>query len=113
MKPIDKQVSLLNDITQIVHDEADQNYEKLECNFKVLGEEDEMTAIVTSFFMQADMKVNNTISGINLFKIVDLVTDLHKLMKAHTGGEWTAFTLFIEEDGSVRTKFEYPKSGAS
>lgn len=38
----------------------------------------------------------------------DLVPQLHSKMKAHTGGDWDAFTLFINEDGTVTTKFEYP-----
>jgi hypothetical protein len=38
----------------------------------------------------------------------DAVPKLHAAMKAHTGGDWNAFTLFINEDGSVTTRFEYP-----
>ncbi len=36
-----------------------------------------------------------------------LVKELHAKMKAHSGGDWDAFTLFINADGSVTTKFEY------
>ena len=42
-------------------------------------------------------------------KLGDLVPKLYKEMKAHTGGEWTAFTLSIGEDGKATTKFEYPE----
>lgn len=40
--------------------------------------------------------------------VMGIVQELHALMKAHTGGDWTAFTLLINEDGSVTTNFEYP-----
>ncbi|WP_057463275.1 hypothetical protein [Pseudovibrio sp. POLY-S9] len=43
--------------------------------------------------------------------VKDLVPQLHSLMKVHTGGDWNAFTLIINEDGSVTTKFEYPDEG--
>jgi len=39
---------------------------------------------------------------------ITLVPMLRRLMKAHTGGGWDAFVLRIEDDGDVKTKFEYP-----
>jgi len=38
----------------------------------------------------------------------DVIPHLHALMKAHTGGSWTFFTLTIDKDGKVTTKFNYP-----
>jgi len=44
---------------------------------------------------------------------ITLVSTLHRLMKAHTGGEWDAFVVRIDDDGAVKTKFEYPDTAAS
>jgi hypothetical protein len=33
-------------------------------------------------------------------------------MKAHTGGEWTSFTLTLDANGKAHTKFHYPDDPA-
>ncbi|MFT6774209.1 MAG: hypothetical protein ACJA1L_001921 [Paracoccaceae bacterium] len=38
--------------------------------------------------------------------------ELHALMKAHTGGDWNAFTITLDKDGKATVKFEYPEEKA-
>lgn len=41
---------------------------------------------------------------------IDLAEELHTLMKAHTGGEWSSLTLTLDTEGKAHTKFYYPDS---
>lgn len=106
LNPIDKQVEILNKLTSIMMQSADADYSSLSCRFDI-DIEGESVGQEFSF-----RKNNETISALlddPDWEIMDYVFDLHKEMKAHTGGEWTAFTLTIGENGKAKTNFEYPE----
>ena len=42
--------------------------------------------------------------------MLELIPKLHSMMKSHTGGEWTSFTLTLNKDGKAHTKFHYPEA---
>lgn len=39
------------------------------------------------------------------------ILELHKKMKAHTGGDWYAFTIEFAKNGKVSARFQYPETG--
>jgi len=110
MLQIQKQTAILEKISQIMHEEAERDYEKASCDFESFGEGDEETAITTFSYTANGQAINTGLSDKNIFEAVDSAVKLRTLMKAHTGGEWTSFTLTLDADGQAKTKFVYPES---
>lgn len=38
------------------------------------------------------------------------VPDLHALLKEHTGGSWSVFSMMIDGDGKLTAEFDYPQT---
>lgn len=105
--PIEEQRVLIDQLYRAVVARAPDGFTSAACRFDFdHGYEDGSSSVGSqlTFFVGSEKKYallkNDSAS--------DLVPELHAKMKAHTGGDWDAFTLFINEDGSVTTKFEYP-----
>lgn len=108
--PIEEQRQIIDELYWIVKGSCPPNTTSARCRFDYDHGYDDGSYSVGEVFYY-------TINGQNIsaaldhkltFPITDLVPQLHALMKAHTGGDWKAFTLLINEDGSVTTNFEYP-----
>ena len=106
MNPFDRQTEILNDLLQIVHDEADENYEKLNCLF-ALDSKEGWSEVKFSFFTNG-VQSSKAISESFTWKIHSLLEELNTLMKDHTGGQWTSFDLTFDAGGEAHTKFHYP-----
>lgn len=108
MNSIERQTEILSQLSQILHDDADEGY-----NFAI-GEFDylpEYETISNYFLFEKDsVKVNRPFSDDAVTKNLDLCEELRALMKEHTGGEWKSFTLTIDADGKAKAKFHYPES---
>jgi Protein of unknown function, DUF600 len=108
MNPFERQTEILNYLVQIMHDEADGDYEKLTCRFEInLEEEWSETKFV---FQRNGLEVSKGISEKYTWDIHNALEELHIAMREHTGGEWTSFTLTLDKDGKAHTKFHYPES---
>lgn len=106
MNPIDKQVEILNKLVAVMVRSPETDYDTLTCRFDISIEDD---FVGQKFFYVKNGKEVSALLDDPDWEVMDWVFDLHKEMKAHTGGEWTAFTLAIGEDGKAKTKFEYPE----
>lgn len=113
--PLQEQQEILEELYHIVMASSPESMVSAQCRFEYdYGYDDGSASVGEEFWHSTGGKpVSDFLNRDLSHPVMGLVEQLHKLMKAHTGGEWTAFTLFIEEDGSVRTKFEYPESAIS
>ena len=107
--PIEEQRLIIDQLYLIVKGSCPDGVVSAKCRFEYdHGYEDGSVSIGTAFsfiknaeefFPALNRELRGSVSG--------LVEKLHAKMKAHTGGDWDAFTLFINEDGTVKVKFEY------
>lgn len=107
MNPIDKQVEILNKLISMMMRSPETDYDTLTCRFELSIEDDSVSQEFT--YMKNGKSVSALLDDPD-WEAMNWVFRLHKEMKAHTGGEWTAFTLTLEEDGKAKTNFEYPES---
>ncbi|WOE76106.1 hypothetical protein [Alterisphingorhabdus coralli] len=103
---IEKQSKLLEKLANILFNTTDVEYDALWCEYEC---DDEFNTIDTALFYKTDGKVVNFAAPVGVSsKNLDLCQELRAVMKAHTGGEWSSFTLTLGKDGKAHTKFEYP-----
>ncbi|MDO5658506.1 MAG: hypothetical protein Q4G36_09320 [Paracoccus sp. (in: a-proteobacteria)] len=105
--PIEYQRLLVDQLYQAVIASAPEGFTSAACRFEYDHGYDDGSSRVGSqltFFVGAERRY--ALLGDD--QAFDVVCQLHAAMKAHTGGDWDAFTLLINDDGSVTTKFEYP-----
>lgn len=110
MNPIESQTQILNELCRIVHMSAEDGYSKLSCRFDYSASQDGSASVGAQFCYVIDGKEKSTaLVYPERKRLGELVPRLHKEMQAHTGGNWTAFTLVIGEDGKAKVNFEYPE----
>ena len=109
--PIEEQRQIIDQLYRIVLGSTPKNATCSACRFDYdHGYEDGSSSVGEEFWYFLDGERKSAAMDYELsFSVMSLVKDLHAKMKAHTGGDWDAFTLTIEEDGRVTTKFEYPE----
>lgn len=107
--PIEEQRQLIDHLYRIVKGSCPVEFQKAKCRFAYERFEDGSSSVEQQFyFTKNDQEISEVLDRELRRSVMRLVKDLHAKMKAHTGGSWDAFTLFINEDGTVTTKFEYP-----
>lgn len=108
--PIEEQRQIIGQLYWIVKSSCPPDATSARCRFEYdHGYDDGSYSVGEAFYYTiSDRNVSAASDHKHTLPITDLVPQLHALTKAHTGGDWAAFTLFINEDGSVTTKFEYP-----
>ena len=108
MNNIDEQRQLVDKIYWLVRDSLGDEYDTATCRIDYPRFDDGSSSIGTrlSYERKGDTKYGQLRYPDDLI-LYDVVPQLHAAMKAHTGGDWQAFTLTINKDGSVTTKFEY------
>jgi hypothetical protein len=104
---MEKQFEILNQLANIISDEANRDYDSVSYEGKINAQEGWLDSGFS--FVRCGQRNSVALSEKGEDEIFGLVFDLHKEMKAHTGGEWIAFTLTIGEDGKAKTHFKYPE----
>jgi hypothetical protein len=108
MNPIESQTQILDQLCHIMHISAEEGYSTLRCRFDYSASPDGSSSVGAQFCYVIDGKEKSTaLVYPERKKLGELVSNLHKEMQAHTGGNWTAFTLAIGEDGKAKANFEY------
>lgn len=103
---LERQQAILNELAQLIFDEAPGNFASAECEYRYIPE---YSAISSKFsYTKNGEQFNPAMSAGLASKNMDLTEELRSLMKAHTGGEWESFTLSIDATGKAQTKFNYP-----
>lgn len=107
--PIEEQRLIIDQLYHIVKGSCPDNATSARCRFEYdHGYEDGSNSVGEEFWFYVGENANSEYLSAELRRsVLGLVKELHAKMKAHTGGDWDAFTLFINEDGSVTAKFEY------
>lgn len=108
--PIEEQRLIIDKLYRIVKGSCPSEAISARCRFEYdHGYEDGSSSVGEEFWhLSGKIQVSDLLDRDLRRPVMGLVKELHAKMKAHTGGDWDAFTLFINEDGSVTTKFEYP-----
>ncbi len=108
--PIEEQRLIIDQLYRVVKGSCPEEATSALCRFEYdHGYEDGSSSVVEEFWHSSGgSAVSDFLSRDLRCSVTMLVKELHAKMKAHTGGDWEAFTLFINEDGTVTTKFEYP-----
>ena len=112
MSAIEEQKFIIDKLYRLVKGSAPNGAVSVECKFEYYCGKDGSRSVNEkfSYFFNGTKESNLLEYKLNkLERPITLVPNLHKLMKAHTGGDWQAFVLTINQDGSVTTKFEYPE----
>ncbi|WP_057463331.1 hypothetical protein [Pseudovibrio sp. POLY-S9] len=112
MNPIEQQRKVIDQVYHMVSGSCPQEATSANCRFEYLRFDDGSASVEEQFNYVVKDKTISTFLDRRLSEdSMILIKELHSLMKAQTGGDWNAFTLTINEDGSVATKFEYPDKG--
>lgn len=106
-----KQLEILNRLANIISAEANKDYDSVTYEGKINVNEGWLDSGFS--FIREGQEYSVALSESGEDELFGLVFELHREMKAHTGGEWTAFTLTIGLDGKASTKFEYSEEQAS
>ncbi len=94
----------------IVSESCPKESDEAKCRFEYSRSNDGSTSVKQNFsYCVNDVRVYALLDRKLRSPVMGLVKELHALMKAHTGGDWNAFTLTIDNDGQVTTRFEYPE----
>jgi hypothetical protein len=113
MTSLIEQTDVLNEIVNIMMLSAPENCQQIKCEFEYrCGNDDGHFGIGTQFEYIHNNKKSFVLLSDPDYRTTDLVAKLHSMMKAHTGGEWTSFTLTLDQDGKAHTKFHYPEPEA-
>lgn len=107
MNPIDKQVEILNKLTQLMHDSTNGVYEEMQCNFEYEPYDGGWSVGSRFSFVRQGTTVSELLDDPD-DTASDLVHELHEVMKKHTGGDWKSFVLSVDPTGKAHTKFAYP-----
>lgn len=112
--PIEEQRELIDQLYHIVKASCPLDFESAKCRFEYEKFDDGSSSVGQEFsYVQNKNEISEVLNRDLRRPVTGLVKELHAKMKIHTGGNWYAFTLFINEDGTVTTKFEYPNQKAS
>lgn len=108
--PIEEQRQVIDQLYHIVKGSCPVHFHSARCRFVYEKFKDGSSSVDQEFyFTESQQEVSAALDRDLRRPVMGLVKDLNSKMKAHTGGDWDAFTLFINEDGTVTSKFEYPE----
>lgn len=108
MSSLIDQTIILEKLANILYNSTEVDYDLLKSEYEFMSE---YNTISTSLSFEKEGKsvyfeAPHGIASKNLY----LCEELRNLMKAHTGGEWTSFTLTLDKEGKAHTKFHYPET---
>lgn len=103
---IDKQVEILNLLSQIMHNSALGQYEEVRCEFEHEIYDDGWS-VSSKYSIVRDGSLLSELLSDPEDRASELVHELHILMKSHTGGNWKKFLLSIDSCGKASTSFKY------
>ncbi|PYC35715.1 hypothetical protein DMX05_21380 [Pseudomonas soli] len=103
---IEQQVEILSELVQIMHDSADGAYDSLCCEFDHEAYEGGWSVGSAYAFVRDGVSVSKILADPD-DRASDLVNQLHQVMQAHTGGDWSKFLLSVDGEGRANTKFTY------
>lgn len=108
MNPIEGQRAVIDQLYHIVSGSMPAKASAASCWFDYRRSDDGNSSVGQRFTYQLGGETVSAALDRELRRsVMQLVKQLHQLMKEHTGGDWQAFTLSIEENGQVKTQFDY------
>lgn len=114
MNPVDGQRAVIDQLYHIVAGSMPTKASAASCWFDYRRSKDGSSSVGQRFTYQLGGETVSAALDRELRRpVIQLVKQLHQLMKEHTGGDWQALTLSIDANGRVTTKFEYPDEKSS
>jgi ABC-type cobalamin transport system ATPase subunit len=109
MNPVEEQRSIIDQLHRIVSGSCPADAASASCRFEYLKCEDGSCSVTQVFeYVQHGKSVSAVLDRALRAPVMTLVKDLHAAIEAHTGGDWQAFVLAVNQDHSVTVRFEYP-----
>jgi len=110
MNSINQQTEILSELCNLMHISAKNGYEEAACRFDYRVSNDGSRSVRAEFwYVLENEKVSKALAYPDRKKLTYLIPELHKTMMAHTGGDWSGFTLTMNQVGEAKTHFTYPK----
>lgn len=111
MNYVESQTQILDELCYLMRISAEEDYSHMQCRFDYSSSEDGSSSVGSKFYyVTSKEKKSVALVYPERKKISDLIPKLHSLMKAHTGGDWSAFTITIDPEGKAKINFEYPEN---
>ncbi len=102
-----KQNEILEKLSNILFNSFDDDFDIIKAEYDFIKDFD---TISTSLSYEKNGKTDYYEAPVGVAsENLELCEELRALMKEHTGGEWTSFTLTLDTDGRATTKFVYPE----
>ena len=109
MNIVIQQQDIITELYHLVRRSAPEKYTEAACRFEYFKENDGSCSVEEKFwYFIAGERVSTFLDDDPEVDIMALIPQLHEIMRNHTGGDWNAFTLTIDQSGKSTTKFEYP-----
>ena len=114
MNPIEEQRAIIDQVYRLLTGSIDAKFDEAKCEVRYDRFDDGSSSIGSKASYQVADDITHCLLKYPDVSVLDeAVPQLHRLIKRHTGGDWNAFTLSVEQDGRVTTKFEYANEGSS
>jgi hypothetical protein len=111
MNPVEAQQEIITEMCQMIHGQTPDGCSKATCSFECEPFDDGSSSVGWAFeyFLGGEcVSIGLDMDSVDRFHT--LVSELHRLMKAHTGDDWATFTLTPDQDGKANVKFDCPKA---
>ncbi len=105
MNAFEKQVDILARLAQLMLDQIDNPYDSITCEYEYMGRYGTVSSSLS--VMLDGARTHPDTAPEFATDNLELCMKLRELMKGHTGGNWTSFTLSLDASGGARTRFDY------
>lgn len=111
MDKITKQQAILDEIYWVIRDASPVGCDVATCVVEFFIGSDGSTSVDSRVSYDIGGKIKHDIFDDDGLDVLDrAVPDLHALMKEHTGGSWSGFSMMIDGDGKLTAEFDYPQT---
>ncbi|HEL4807184.1 TPA: hypothetical protein UN084_002729 [Stenotrophomonas maltophilia] len=108
MNYLERQVEIIGLLFRAMDGSAEEGYSSAACRFRYLPEDDGSLGVDSSFRYSIEgVSVSALLNDMGDKSCVELVCDLHDVMRMHTGGNWTEFDIVVNSDKTVTAQFFY------
>lgn len=105
MNEMDKQTDIITKLAQLMIDQIEGPFESIACEYEYLERYSTVSSSL-SVILHGTQKYPETAAGFATDN-VELCMKLRELMRFHTGGEWSSFTLSLAASSEAKTEFYY------
>ncbi|WOS40861.1 immunity protein YezG family protein [Xanthomonas rydalmerensis] len=106
---MEREIYILNEIVQLMHDSAPDGYEEAICEFSYEKYEDSWSVGSKYSFVRDGVSFSELLDDPD-DEISGLVRELHQVMEQENRENWEKFTIKLSSSGAAKTNFFYDSS---